>query len=65
MGLGRKLVEQRKAAIKAGDPAVDDSRDLITLMLKANMNPDLPESQRLSDEDVLSRTSLLSVNADF
>ena len=31
------------------------SRDLLTLLIKANMASDIPESQRLSDEDVLAR----------
>ena len=30
-------------------------RDLLTLLIKANMATDIPESQRLSDEDVLAR----------
>ncbi|KAI1792354.1 cytochrome P450, partial [Ganoderma leucocontextum] len=31
------------------------SRDLLTLLIKANMVSDIPESQRLSDEDVLAQ----------
>ena len=34
-------------------------RDLLTLLIKANMSTDIPENQRLSDDDVLARTSQL------
>ena len=30
-------------------------RDILSLLVKANMAADIPESQRLSDEDVLVR----------
>ena len=30
-------------------------RDLLSLLIKANMASDIPESQRLPDEDVLAR----------
>ena len=36
------------------------SRDLLTLLLKSNMATDIPENQRLSDEDVIARTWLPS-----
>ena len=50
----------RPQAIKAyvdgsGTSDALGSRDLLTLLIKANMSPDIPESQRLSDEDVLAR----------
>ncbi|KAG8215243.1 cytochrome P450 [Butyriboletus roseoflavus] len=32
-----------------------DGRDLLSLLVKANMATDIPESQRLSDEDVLAQ----------
>jgi hypothetical protein len=32
-------------------------RDLLTLLIKANMATDIPDSARMSDEDVLSRES--------
>ncbi len=32
------------------------SRDLLSLLLRANMSTDIPESQRMSDEDVIART---------
>ena len=32
-------------------------RNLLTLLIKANMATDIPDHQRLSDEDVLARKS--------
>ena len=39
-------------------------RDLLSLLIKANMATDIPESQRLPDEDVLARafSSICSFN---
>ena len=59
--IGLQLVEEKKAeilkAVSAGEKGDDTlhSRDLLTLLIKANMATDIPESQRLSDEDVLAR----------
>ncbi|CCM05367.1 uncharacterized protein FIBRA_07582 [Fibroporia radiculosa] len=58
-----KLVREKKADIasaagadKAGTkPARLQSRDLLTLLLKANVGADIPESQRLSDSDVIAQ----------
>lgn len=62
MAVARRLVEERRAAIRAEKANGSDqgSRDLLTLLLKVNMNPEIPESQRLSDEDVMARKLLLS-----
>lgn len=59
--IGLQLVEEKKAEImkatSSGEKGDDTlhSRDLLTLLIKANMATDVPESQRLSDEDVLAR----------
>ncbi|KAH9894821.1 cytochrome P450 [Cubamyces lactineus] len=62
--VGMQLVAERKAAIlrEASEKHKDGverkdlkSRDLLTLLIKANMAKDVPESQRLSDEDVLGQ----------
>ena len=61
IGLG--LVAEKKAAILAdsqgkgrGVEKKDVSgRDLLTLLIKANMATDIPDSQRLSDDEVLAR----------
>ena len=62
--LGLQLVAERKAAIlrEASEKHKDGverkdlkGRDLLTLLIKANMANDVPESQRLSDVDVFGR----------
>lgn len=58
--LAEKQADIKQAATSAGGK-VDGrlqglrSRDLLTLLIKANMAEDIPEHQRLSDEDVLAR----------
>ena len=55
-----EILQQKKAELlSAGSVEKKDvvGRDLLTLLLKANMATDIPESQQLSDEDVLARTS--------
>ena len=64
--MGKALLADKKADIKQAAASaggkVDGrlqglrSRDLLTLLIKANQAEDIPEHQRLSDEDVLART---------
>jgi len=63
--IGEQLVKDRKSSIlgeeKDGVDAngKDDSdmqgRDLLTALIKANLDTDLPDSQRMADEDVLAQ----------
>ena len=54
--IGMQLLRESKAAAIASDQKdVLDRRDLLSLLTRANMDKELPESQRLSDEDVLAR----------
>ena len=65
--IGMQLIAEKKAAIMRAAAASGDEkkisgksladRDLLTLLIKANMSTDIPESQRLSDEDMLARMS--------
>ena len=56
-----KLIQEKKeevlkaASDGAGSADALKSRDLLTLLIKANMSEDVPEDRRLSDEDVLAR----------
>jgi len=52
--IGRELLRESKAT---GETSSSQARDLLSLLVRANMAKDLPESQRLSDEDVLARQS--------
>ena len=64
--IGKQLMVEKKAAIlaearqKGREVERKDvtDRDLLTLLIKANMATDIPESQRLSDEEVLARKLL-------
>ncbi|KAJ7120752.1 cytochrome P450 [Mycena crocata] len=55
--IGAQIVADRKAEIKAseGEKGVPSGRDLLSVLLKANMSADLPESQRLSDSEVIGQ----------
>ncbi|KIP05287.1 hypothetical protein PHLGIDRAFT_119937 [Phlebiopsis gigantea 11061_1 CR5-6] len=61
--IGRQLIAEKKAALLAdarekgrGVRRRDVAdRDLLTLLIKANMATDIPESERLSDEEVLAQ----------
>ncbi|KAH9910895.1 cytochrome P450 [Fomitopsis serialis] len=59
--VGMQLIREKKAdvlkAMSSGKESSEvlGSRDLLTLLIKANMNSNIPEHQRLSDEDVLAR----------
>ena len=59
-----KLVQERKAAISLESSSLEkkdiNRRDLLTLLIRANMATDVPDGQRLSDEEVLARKSQLS-----
>lgn len=61
--IAKELVEERKRAFTTDKQDIEkdsDSligHDLLSVLIKANMDPDIPESQRMVDEDVLSRMS--------
>jgi hypothetical protein len=59
--IGRQLLRESKASIH--DKSM--GRDLLTLLVKANMATDLPESQRLSDDDVLARMFKVALLLSF
>ncbi|KAK6981160.1 cytochrome P450 [Favolaschia claudopus] len=52
IGLGLLEESKRQVALGADHGA---SRDLLSLLVRANMDKNLPESQRLSDDDVLAQ----------
>ncbi|KAI0075643.1 cytochrome P450 [Panus rudis PR-1116 ss-1] len=57
--VGLDLIARKKASILARKQGVTKNdlteRDLLTLLIKANMATDVPENQKLSDEDVLAQ----------
>lgn len=67
--IGLQLIREKKEALQAHandekrDVKRDDlqGRDLLSLLIKANMATDIPDSQKLSDDDVLAREFILSI----
>ncbi|KAJ7195155.1 cytochrome P450 [Mycena rebaudengoi] len=59
--VGNQLLLEGKAAVKAagGDKDISSHRDLLSLLLKANMAEDGPGKSRLSDEEVIARTPII------
>jgi hypothetical protein len=63
--IGQQILRDSRAAIVASsnqNHGLDSAgkggangRDLLSLLIRANMSRDLPECQRMSDEDVLAR----------
>lgn len=60
--IGKELLSNARAAARASatekgeiEKSSLNGRDLLSLLVKANMATDIPENQKLSDEDVLAR----------
>ncbi|KAN0139247.1 Cytochrome P450 [Lactarius tabidus] len=63
--IGRKMISQKKSEILASTDAdtkggvgkkdIQD-RDLLSLLIKANMATDIPDNARMSDEDILAHS---------
>ncbi|KAJ7087972.1 cytochrome P450, partial [Mycena belliarum] len=55
--IGKNLVSETKASIKASGTTKDlgGRRDLLSVLLKANMSTDIPESQRMTDAEVIAQ----------
>jgi len=54
--IGRDLLNDSKAAAASAEKETTGHRDLLSLLVRANIAVDLPDNQRLSDADVLART---------
>ncbi|KAJ7144242.1 cytochrome P450 [Mycena epipterygia] len=52
--IGMQLLQDAQAAISSGLKDAE-RRDLLSLLVKSNMSEDIPESQRLSDADVVAQ----------
>jgi hypothetical protein len=66
--IGRQLLRDSKSALEraeaSGTREKDERfrrRDLLSLLLKANMSTEVTEGQRMSDEDVVARESFFSL----
>ncbi|KAJ7106475.1 cytochrome P450 [Mycena crocata] len=57
-GIGREIVEKNKLACKESmeaDKPFSGRRDLLSLLLKANLATDIPDHQRLSNDEVIGQ----------
>jgi cytochrome P450 len=56
--IGQKLLDQTKAHLNATGEKGETwrAKDLLSLLVRSNMNKDIPDSQRMSDVDVIART---------
>ena len=69
--IGMQILKEKKAEIlreskeNNGEIGKKDlqGRDLLTLLLKANMATDIPDSQRLTDDELLARASSLPLTS--
>ncbi|KAJ7745809.1 cytochrome P450 [Mycena maculata] len=57
LAIASQIVSESKAAIKVseGQKILTGQKDLLSVLLKSNLSADLPESQRLSDAEVISQ----------
>ncbi|KAJ7209907.1 cytochrome P450 [Mycena rebaudengoi] len=54
--IGARLMAESKAYVEAaGDKNISGGRDLLSVLIKANMVSDLPDNQRLSDDEVIAQ----------
>ncbi|KAH7875268.1 cytochrome P450 [Lentinula edodes] len=55
--IGQELLQESKAQLMTSGRKLDTwrSKDLLSLLVRSNMNADIPYRQRMSDEDVLAQ----------
>lgn len=52
--IGNALIQKKKEAVLSGN-AEKEGKDLLSLIVRANMDPDLKPTQRMSDKEVLGQ----------
>ena len=67
--IGDQLLRESKAAILADEKengkvekTAFKRRDLLSLLLRANMSTDVPPNQHMTDEDVLARELVMALS---
>lgn len=57
--IGRGIVADSLAALKTADgsKSLGAKRDLLSVLLRANLSTAIPESQRMTEEEVVARTA--------
>lgn len=62
--IGNSLLVEAKLNLANGDASEAQGRDILSLLVRANTDKNLPENQRLSDEEVLAREHSLRRSSD-
>lgn len=57
MAVGKELVAQKKRELDSVEKSTEIGKDLLSLIVKANMAQDLPDSQRLTDQEIIYQIS--------
>lgn len=52
--IGNALIQKKKDAVLSGN-AEKEGKDLLSLIVRANMDPDLKATQKMTDEEVLGQ----------
>lgn len=61
--ISEQLLRDSQKAVAAGDAKeVIRGRDLLSLLVRSNTSPDIPQQMRLSDADVMARKCKISFN---
>ena len=60
--IGANLLQQSKASQDNKSSKSLSRRDILSLLVQANTMQDLPEAQRMNDEDVMARTHKLTLD---
>ncbi|EPT02364.1 hypothetical protein FOMPIDRAFT_141460 [Fomitopsis schrenkii] len=60
--IGERLIDEKRETTSRVRGWQEDhrQRDLLTLLIKANTDPSIPESERLTDEEILAREFLVA-----
>lgn len=57
MEMGRALIAQKREELSGVNKSTETGKDLLSIIVKANMAPDLAEHQRMSDEEIIYQIS--------
>lgn len=57
MKLGNELIAQKRQEMAGVNKSTETSKDLLSIIVKANMAPDLEDHQRMSDDEIVYQIS--------
>jgi cytochrome P450 len=62
--IGNALIQKKKEAVLSGN-AEKEGKDLLSLIVRANMDPDLKANQRMSDTEVLGQITTFFLAGEY